>query len=347
MLRWIFAFVTGLGLLVQVAQAEVQYQDDRSSAAALVRSLYNAINRHEYARAFDYFSTPPAKTYESYQAGFADTDQVDVLVGNVSSDGAAGSVYYSVPTAIKSRDSKGNAKYFAGCYTVRAVNGSIQEPPYRPLQIEKGVLKVIQKDDFVSYSLPKCGEQPEQNSDGPSVDKAKALFASEQVSNCAKANDTLAGINEPSIYTLKYRKEGSDQDTVTTLYAFSCELYAYNESWVFYIYDSTEGLRLLSFAEPHIVTTHPVADDEGAKLESIKVAGFRSSTTLINAEFDEKTQTITSFDKWRGVGDSSSNGAWHFDNGEFVLMDYDVDPTFNGEIDPITVLKDGKLQKLP
>lgn len=334
-------------LLTQTAFAEVDYLDDRSTAAELVRSLYNAINRHEYARAFDYFSNPPAKGFENYQAGFADTDHVDVLLGEVSSEGAAGSTYYSVPTAIKSTDTKGNIKYFAGCYTVRAVNGSIQDPPFRPLLIDKGVLKAIQKNDFVSYGLPKCGEQQDEVSNEASVDKAKALFAAEQAGHCAKVNETLAGINEPSIYNLTYRSEGADQDTAVTLYAFSCELYAYNESWVFYVHDSIEGLRLLSFAQPNVVTTHPKGDDEGAKLESIKVVGFTSSTILINATYDEKEKMITSFSKWRGLADASSNGAWHFDHGQFVLMDYDVDPTYDGEIDPINVVKDGNLQTLP
>ena len=40
--------------------AEPAYLDDRSDAASLVQSLYNAINRHEYARAWDYFGDDEA-----------------------------------------------------------------------------------------------------------------------------------------------------------------------------------------------------------------------------------------------------------------------------------------------
>lgn len=337
-------------LLMGLADAETTYKDDRSSAQDVVRSLYNAINRHEYARAYDYFAAPPAKDYATYEAGFADTDHVDVLLGTVSPDGAAGKTYYAVPTAIKSTDTKGNSEYFAGCYTVVAVNGGIQEPPFRPFQIDKGALKPIKKDDFVSYSLPKCGTEPELDKNDPSVENAKALFTTEQRGHCAKIEDTLAGLNEPAIYTLKYRDEGAaaDQpDRIVVLYVFSCELYAYNESSVFYVHDDVEGLRLLSFAEPHVVTTHPKGDDEGAKLASIKVEGFTSTTSLINADFDEKTRTITSFNKWRGIADASSNGSWRFDHGEFILSDYDVDPTYNGEMDSLSIMKDGKLQKLP
>ncbi len=343
----LFAWIVLSVLLTVSVHAEADYRDNRSTAADVVRSLYNAINRHEYARAYDYFAVPPAKDYATYEAGFADTDHVDVLLGEASQDGAAGKTYYSIPTAIKSTDTKGNTKYFAGCYTVVALNGGIQEPPFRPYQIEKGALKSIAKDDFVTYALPKCGPEPELADENPSVEKAKALFVAEQRGHCTKVDETLAGENEPAVYSLKYRDEGSDQDNVTTLYVFSCQLYAYNEAWVFYVHDSVEGLRLLSFAEPHVVTTHPKGDDEGAKLESIKVEGFTSATTLINADFDKKTQTITSFSKWRGLADASSNGAWRFARGEFVLKDYDVDPTYNGEMDPISILKDGQFQKLP
>jgi hypothetical protein len=270
-----------------------------------------------------------------------------VLLGEASQDGAAGKTYYSIPTAIKSTDTKGNTKYFAGCYTIVAVNSGIQEPPFRPYQIEKGALKSIAKDDFVTYALPKCGPEPELADENPSVEKAKALFMAEQRGHCARVDETLAGVNEPLVYSLKYRNEGADQDSVTTLYAFSCQLYAYNESFVFYVHDNVEGLRILSFAEPHVVTTRPKGDDEGGKLESINVKGFTSTTALINADFDEKKKTITSFSKWRGIADASSNGAWRFDQGAFVLQDYDVDPTYNEEIDPISIMKDGILQKLP
>ncbi|TJV02622.1 MAG: DUF1176 domain-containing protein, partial [Mesorhizobium sp.] len=35
--------------------AEAPYVDDRSDAEAVIRSFYSAINRQEFARAWDYF----------------------------------------------------------------------------------------------------------------------------------------------------------------------------------------------------------------------------------------------------------------------------------------------------
>ena len=75
--------------------ADDKYIDDRSDAAALVRSLYNAISRKEYGRAWDYFGDQkPAKTFDKFAEGYDDTARVDVATGGISEEGAAGSTFY-------------------------------------------------------------------------------------------------------------------------------------------------------------------------------------------------------------------------------------------------------------
>jgi hypothetical protein len=120
--------------------AEPAYLDDRSDPAAIVRSLYNAIDRQEYARAWSYFDTPPAADYAGFAAGYADTASVALTLGPVSTEGAAGSVYGSVPVVIAATSPDGTTKIFAGCYTTRQVQPAIQEPPFRPLEIVEGHL---------------------------------------------------------------------------------------------------------------------------------------------------------------------------------------------------------------
>lgn len=221
------------------AFAEDAYSDNRSSAEDLVRSLYNAINHKEYARAFDYFATPPTKDFATFQAGYEHTARVDVLTGEVSGDGAAGSTYFQVPTVIKATDDKGQATVFLGCYTVRAVNGGIQEPPFRPYQIEKGELKPGKADGFASYALPKCSDVADAgNDEAPTIQDAKDRFIAEQEGHCQKVEETRGGLNEPQIYKIAYRQEGaaaSDPLTELSLFVFSCSMAAYNESQVFYL----------------------------------------------------------------------------------------------------------------
>jgi hypothetical protein len=53
-------------------------------------------------------------------------------------------------------------------------------------------------------------------------------------------------------------------------------------------------------------------------------------TGIVNPSFDKDARTITSFDKWRGLGDLYSSEVYHFENGEYVLVKeiiQDFDPS--------------------
>jgi hypothetical protein len=127
------------------AQDEFPYRDDRSTAEAVVQSLYNAINRHEYLRAYSYYGEHGAPAdFDTFAAGYADTATVEILLGTVAAEGAAGSVYYSVPVAIDAVSTQGTHTQFAGCYTLRLSNPQIQQtPPFVPLHIERGKLYAV------------------------------------------------------------------------------------------------------------------------------------------------------------------------------------------------------------
>ena len=166
-----------LAAISQTAFAEdAPYVDDRSDAAAVIRSLYSAINRHEFARAWDYYGdTKPAKDFDTFVKGYDGTDKVDVKTGAASSDGAAGSIFYNVPVAIQATDKNGEAKVFAGCYTLRQVNAQVQEPPFRPILIDKGALKpsTANFEDAVPAS---CGDGPPPPKHDTVLEKAKKAF---------------------------------------------------------------------------------------------------------------------------------------------------------------------------
>ena len=139
-----------------VAQDQA-YSDDRSDGAALIRSLYNAINRREYARAYSYF-IKPADSYQSFVQGYSNTVDVQVITGNVTTEGAAGSIYAPVPVAVKSTEKGGNERVFAGCYITRIVNAAIQEPPFTPLHIESAELEEVKGP--LEQALPKVCHSP-------------------------------------------------------------------------------------------------------------------------------------------------------------------------------------------
>ena len=119
--------------------------------------------------------------------------------------------------------------------------------------------------------------------------------------------------------------------------AFFCGMGAYNEGHIYYLYDEVEGLRELQFATPELDIRYENDNHEG-KVESVTIIGYRAEDELVNSFFDDASKTITSYAKWRGVGDASSSGTWVFRDGSFTLVKYEVDASYDEEINPETVL---------
>ncbi len=143
---------------VSLAQ-EPTYSDDRSDGAALVRSLYNAVARREYARAYSYFSDKSElPEFRAFAEGYADTVEVEVKTGTVTPEGAAGSVYMPVPVAVRSIDKAGKEHVFAGCYVTRLGDATLQEPPFIPLQIDSAELEEV--DQPFDHAVPKVCHTP-------------------------------------------------------------------------------------------------------------------------------------------------------------------------------------------
>src|SRR2546423_9133624 len=120
------------------------YLDDRSNAAALVQSYYNAIGQKQYLRAYSYWETTDAlPPFATFQQGFADTTDVQVELGSVGGSAGAGQLYWSVPAAVFSTTTAG-AKSFVGCYTVHLARPELQAaPPFIPMSIQTGQLSSI------------------------------------------------------------------------------------------------------------------------------------------------------------------------------------------------------------
>ena len=150
--------ITSLILTASAAPAQqAVFQDDRSTPAAVVESLYNAINRHEYLRAYSYFASDRIGDYEMFKAGYADTDHVDLHLAPPQTEGAAGTTYTMLPVVIRATRTDGTQSIFAGCYAVSQVSPSIQDqPPYIPIRIIKGTLAATDAnfDDATGHCAP-------------------------------------------------------------------------------------------------------------------------------------------------------------------------------------------------
>ncbi len=322
------------------AQPELPaYLDDRSDPASLVKSYYNAINRREFARAWSYYGDlKPAADVDMFAKGFDDTEQVAVVVGEAGVEGAAGSTFFSLPVAITAHRKDGTEAVFGGCYTLRLANPQVQAADFRPMHIERA--RMHASDGPMRESMPTdCGGGGPQRTDAV-LDQARSMFAAAHGERCDAARPGGGGAGPGESYTIGWSGRNAaegEPERQARLFRFFCGMGAYNETHVYYLWHDVEGLRELQFATPELDIRYENDDSEG-RVESVTIIGYTTDVELVNSFYDEDTRTITSAAKWRGVGDASSSGTWIFRDGHFTLVRYDVDASYDGEIDPETVL---------
>lgn len=120
------------------------YLDDRSGPTELVSSYYNAINRHEFARAWSYWRQGAAgDPYLEFVGEFADTLNIDAAIGQPVKNPDMDGVLYQVPVATEVSGVDGSVLAYAGCFVLRSKQANMQQIPFTPLQIEQVYLKPV------------------------------------------------------------------------------------------------------------------------------------------------------------------------------------------------------------
>ena len=121
MLRWL-----PLAVLAAAPAAHAQAYKTPAAAAGVVRAYYAAIDRGDFRAAYRLWSgdgQASGKSYAAFARGFAATARSSVRVGApTDQEGAAGSLYITVPVMVEARLKNGRAQHFAGSYTLRRVN---------------------------------------------------------------------------------------------------------------------------------------------------------------------------------------------------------------------------------
>lgn len=146
----------------------------------------------------------------------------------------------------------------------------------------------------------------------------------------------------PEVFDLTYREdyEGAT-DVEYRLYKFYCGSGAYNRFDMFLSWDEYNGVQAVAFAIPTFEPDCRMGGFDNLEciaVNAIPITGWTTENQLVNATFDLATLTVTENACWRGLCDASSIGVWQFRNGKFVLVSYDVDPTYNGEIDLVRIV---------
>jgi hypothetical protein len=133
------------------------FVDNRSGPVETVSSLLNAINLKQYVRAYSYFLDPATfpGSYDSYASGYSNTQSITVTFGSPLSEGAAGSLYFKVPTALKVLTTTNSTQTFVGCYTLRLPQPANQAtPPFQPMGIITGKFTQVANGTDINPLLP-------------------------------------------------------------------------------------------------------------------------------------------------------------------------------------------------
>jgi hypothetical protein len=139
------------------------YLDDRSNAVDVLSSLFNAVNRKEYVRAYSYWETnSKVGPFDKFQQGYANTASVQLTTGKVTSGNGAGQIYYTVPAVLKAKTSGGSTQTFTACYILHLSRPEIQgTPPFQPLAIQSATAKQVNNGSDTDDLLRKaCAGQP-------------------------------------------------------------------------------------------------------------------------------------------------------------------------------------------
>lgn len=317
------------------------YQDDRSDPVALIESYYNAVNRKEFARAWGYYGEDkPAADFETFAEGYAQTERVELVTGMPSGEGAAGSSFFNVPVAIRATKADGGAEVFSGCFTVRLASPQVQGVPFQPMRIADWSFSA--SEEPLEEALPdQCGDAPPASEQDALLRQAQELFQAAYSESCGWGAGGADTGSPPETYTISYRPSyaGPEEPAQEAhVFRFFCGMGAYNETHVYYISTELDGLRQLQFAAPDLQIRREDDEDSESPVEDIRITGYTAQDQLVNSFYSPEEHTISSYSKWRGVGDASSSGLWLFRDGKFVLVRYEVDASYDGEINPETVL---------
>lgn len=122
------------------------FRDDRTDGVQTLRSLFNAVNRKEYARAYGYWraSSSQLQPYKTFAAGYANTSNVKTTFGTPISDAGAGQLYVKVPVVLMATEKNNALQTFVGCYTLRMSQPAVQgTPPFQPWGVDSAVVKLV------------------------------------------------------------------------------------------------------------------------------------------------------------------------------------------------------------
>ncbi|WP_232831575.1 DUF1176 domain-containing protein [Pseudogemmobacter bohemicus] len=126
------------------------------------------------------------------------------------------------------------------------------------------------------------------------------------------------------------------------VWQFRCDIYAYNTSQVFMVSTDMGGVVPVALARPTLKIEYDeeaaAPDEADSVVRLLEINGWSANPVAINASFDPATLTISAYAFWRGMGDASDAGVWRLQDSAFRLQRYEVDASYDGEGNPVTLV---------
>lgn len=202
---------------------------------------------------------------------------------------------------------------------------------------------------FIATLTIACLPASAQHALADEIAEATAIFEAAFASECDWALGGPPAMREPEVHEMSYRPswdEPSDPARGYRLYRFLCSQGAYNQSHVFIAATDDDGLGVVQFAMPDIAVTYAAGADgrpDDATISQLSLNGFAAQARLGNSTVDAGAGTIAAISYWRGLGDAASTGEWQLLDGSFVLRDYTVDASYDGEVNPMDIVSAGQV----
>lgn len=121
------------------------------------------------------------------------------------------------------------------------------------------------------------------------------------------------------------------------LIRFPCMRAAYNEVYVFVLSDRHGQVTPVFFPSPRVEVRY-VDDDTERGVEALEMGETIDAREVVNPRYDPDSRTMEEHRMWRGLGDARSMTRWGFRDGRFQIMRLDVDATYDGEVNPVTLI---------
>jgi hypothetical protein len=174
----------------------------------------------------------------------------------------------------------------------------------------------------------------------PLDDRASAVFSASYAEACMGAFlEDGSLIEVPERVSMLSAVTWGGAPVPVEIWRFRCNIGAYNTQSVLIAHSDSNGIMPLMLARPDIDIIHEIPGDFDSPVKEVRIVGWSSSPFVVNADLDADQAELREHAFWRGLGDASSTTVWRLVDEAFRLQRHDVDATYDGEINPETLVQ--------